>query len=138
MLIVEDNAISYTKNENFPMREETYKIIGLAMEVHRLIGKGFLEIVYKDALEIEFQDNQIPFEREKSYVVAYKGRVLKRKYNADFIAFENLILEIKAQSGICDEDIKQTINYLACAKLNLGLIINFGENSLAFKRVILT
>lgn len=138
MLIVEDSEGFYSRKENFPMREETYKIIGLAMEVHKLLGKGFLEIVYKDALEIEFTDNLILYEREKPYTIEYKGRFLKRTYNADFVAYGSLILEIKAQSGIYDEDVKQTINYLACAKLTLGLIINFGENSLTFKRVILT
>ena len=138
MLIVEEPEIFYSKKENFPMREETYKIIGLAMEVHRVIGKGFLEIVYKDALEIEFTDNLILYEREKPYIIEYKGRFLKRKYNADFVVYGNLILEVKAQSGIYDEDVKQTINYLACSKLTLGLLINFGEDSLTFKRVILT
>ncbi len=138
MLIIEDPETFYSRKEDFPMREETYKIIGLAMEVHKTLGKGFLEIVYKDALEIEFTDNTILYEREKSYTIEYKERILKRKYTADFVAHGNLILEIKAQSGIYDEDIKQTINYLACANLTLGLIINFGENSLTFKRVILS
>ena len=138
MLVVEDPEAFYSRKEDFPMREETYKIIGLAMEVHKAFGKGFLEIVYKDALEIEFTDNRILYEREKPFTIEYKGRVLERKYNADFVAHGNLILEIKAQSGIYDEDVKQTLNYLACSKLNLGLIINFGENSLTFRRVILT
>jgi len=102
-------SIADSRTENFPMREETFKIIGLAMEVHKVIGKGFLEIVYKDALEIEFLDNLIPYEREKPFIIDYKGRTLKRKYNADFVVYENLILEVKAQSGIYDEDIKQTI-----------------------------
>lgn len=138
MFIVEEPEVFYSRKENFPMREETYKIIGLAMEVHRIIGKGFLEVVYKDALEIEFTDNSIFYERERPYSIEYKGRLLKRKYNADFVVYENLILEVKAQSGIYDEDVKQTINYLACSKSTLGLIINFGEDSLKFKRVILT
>ena len=64
MLLVENPETFYLRKENFPMREETYKIVGLAMEVHRFFGKGFLEIVYKDALEIEFNDHEIPFERE--------------------------------------------------------------------------
>jgi GxxExxY protein len=138
MLIVEDPEISYAKNRNFPMKDETYKVIGLAMEVHRSLGKGFLEIVYKDALEVEFSDNLVQFERERAYVIEYKGRILKRKYVADFVVYGDLILDVKAQSGIYEEDIKQTINYLACAKLSLGLIVNFGQNSLTFKRVILT
>jgi GxxExxY protein len=138
MLVVGDPEVFYLKGESFPRKEETYKIIGLAMEVHRSLGKGFLEIVYKDALALEFLDHSVQFEREKPYIIEYKGRILKRKYVADFVIFGDLILEVKSQSGIYDEDIKQTINYLACAKLRLGLIVNFGESSLTFKRVILT
>lgn len=138
MTIIEEPQSFYANNDNYPLGKETYKIIGLAMEVHKEIGKGFLEIVYKDALEIEFNDNNILYEREKPYEINYKRRLLKRKYIADFVAHQQLILEIKAQSGIYDEDIKQTLNYLACSKLNLGLIINFGEESLNFRRVILT
>ena len=138
MFIIEEPEAFYSKKEDFLMKDETYKIIGLAMEVHRIIGKGFLEVVYKDALEIEFSDNSIYYEREKNYTIDYKGRTLKRKYIADFVVFDDLILEVKAQSGIYEEDIKQTLNYLACSKSKLGLIINFGENSLTFRRVILT
>jgi GxxExxY protein len=138
MFVIEEPEAFYLRKESFLMKEETYKIIGLAMEVHKVFGKGFLESVYKDGLEIEFGDNKIIFEREKPYVIEYKERILKRKYIADFVVYGNLILEVKAQSGIYEEDIKQTINYLACSKLNLGLILNFGEDSLTFKRVILT
>ena len=138
MFVVEEPEKFYLNKGNFLMKEETYKIIGLGMEVHKVFGKGFLEIIYKDALEIEFGDHKIQFEREKPYLIEYKDRVLKRKYVADFVVYGNLILEVKAQSGIYEEDIKQTVNYLACAKLPLGLIFNFGEDSLTFKRVILT
>jgi GxxExxY protein len=138
MLTIEEPEKFYARKEKFPLRKETYEIIGLAMEVHKTLGKGFLEIVYKDALELEFTNNLVLYEREKSYPIEYKGQFLKRKYNADFVVFGELILEIKAQSGIYDADVKQTINYLACSKLNIGLIINFGEDSLTFKRVILT
>lgn len=137
MIIIEEPK-SFYANDKYPLGKETYKIIGLAMEVHKEIGRGFLEIVYKDALEIEFNDNNILYDREKPFEINYKGRLLKRKYIADFIAHQQIILEIKAQSGIYDEDIKQTINYLACSKLKIGLIINFGEESLSFRRVILT
>jgi len=138
MWLVEDPEMFYSRKDNFPLKEVTYQIIGCAMEVHSIIGKGFLEIVYKDALEIELTDHLVPFEREKPFLIEYKGHILKRKYIADFVVGEKLIVEVKAQSGIYDEDIKQTLNYLACSKLKLGLIVNFGENSLTFKRVILT
>jgi GxxExxY protein len=136
--IVEEPHQFFGKDGDYPHKEETYKIIGLAMEVHRQLGMGFLEIVYKDALENELNDHSIPFEREKLYLIEYKGKTLKRRYAADFVVFDRLILEIKAQQGIFDEDVKQTINYLACAKSTVGLILNFGETSLNFRRVILT
>ena len=138
MFKIEEPEIFYSKKEDFPLKVETYKIIGLAMEVHKNLGKGFLEIVYKDALELEFQWNKIPYLREKPYNIEYKGTPLKRFYVADFIGYEKIVIEVKAQNSIIDENYKQTINYLAVSKLTVGLILNFGEDSLNFKRVILT
>lgn len=138
MLLVEDPEMFYSNRENFPLKEETYKIIGLAMEVHKTLGKGFLEAVYKDALELELLWASIPFSREKQFKIDYKGTLLKRFYTSDFIVFDNIVVEVKAQNMVIDENYKQTINYLAASKLNVGLIINFGEDSLTFKRVILT
>jgi len=137
MFEVEEPEIFYSKKENFPLKDETYKIIGLAMEVHRTLGKGFLEIVYKDALELEFQWADVPFNREKGFNINYKGTTLKRLYVADFIGYDKIVIEIKAQKEIIGENYKQTINYLAASKLKVGLILNFGEESLTFKRVIL-
>ena len=108
------------------------------MDIHRHLGRGFLEVVYKDAFEQELVDHGIPYDREKRFPIEYKGRILKRQYCADFVVCENVILEVKAQTAIKSEDVKQTINYLACSKLQLGLILNFGESSLVFKRVILS
>ena len=138
MFIVEEQELFYARKESFPLKEETYKIIGLAMEVHKTLGKGFLEIVYKDALELEFQWAKVPYLREKSFNIDYKGTTLKRYYTADFIGYEKIIIEVKSQEEIVDENYKQTINYLAVSKLNVGLILNFKEDSLTFKRVILT
>lgn len=138
MFIVEEPENFYSIQEYFPLKNETYKIIGLAIEVHKTLGKGFLEIVYKDALELEFQWAGISYSREKSFKIDYKGTLLKRFYTADFVGYDNIIIEVKAQSGIIDENYKQTINYLAVSKLNVGLILNFGEESLTFKRIILT
>jgi GxxExxY protein len=118
-------------------REDTYQIIGVCMEVHRQLGRGFLEIVYKDALEYEFNMNKINYEREKEYNIQYKGKVLEHNFYADFVIDNKIILEIKACNGIIDEFIKQTINYLAVSDCKIGLIINFGKNSLEYKRVIL-
>ena len=107
------------------------------MEVHRILGKGLLEIVYKDAIEYEFNKKEIPYEREKKYEVEYKGLILPHYFFADFVVFDKIILEVKAQKGIVDEHYSWVINYLAISKCPLGLIVNFGENSLITKRVIL-
>jgi GxxExxY protein len=118
-------------------KEECFKIIGICMDVHKQLHRGLLEIVYKDALEYEFKLHDIPYIREKEYQIRYKNIVLPHKYYADFVAYENIILEIKACGGIIDEFIKQTLNYMAIAKSLLGLIINFGEESLKYKRLVL-
>lgn len=125
------------QSSNYPFQKETYQIIGTCMEVHKTIGRGFLEIVYKDAIQFEFQKRLIPFEREKRYDIEYKETVLTHYFIADFIAFDNIILEVKAQEGIVDEHFKYVINYLAASKCKLGLIINFGKDSLVYKRIIL-
>ncbi|NCO63105.1 MAG: GxxExxY protein [Flavobacteriales bacterium] len=118
-------------------KEEAYKIIGLCMEVHNQLGKGFNEIVYADALEIELIDNNISYSREKKYAINYKGNVLPHKYQADFIIENKIILEIKAIESLNSAHIKQTLNYLAVSQLKLGLLINFGEESLKYKRIVL-
>ncbi|WP_405564660.1 GxxExxY protein [Polaribacter sp. Asnod6-C07] len=122
---------------NLLYREETYKIIGICMEVHNQLGKGFNEIVYSDALEIELIDNNIKYSKEKKFSITYKGNILPHKYRADFIINDKIILEIKAVQCLTSSHIKQTLNYLAVSSLKLGLLINFGEDSLKYKRVIL-
>jgi GxxExxY protein len=124
-------------DDKYPLQSESYQIIGLCMEVHRILGKGLLEIVYKDAIEYEFKQKNIPYVREKQFKVEYKGVVLPHFFYADFVVFDNIILEVKAQKGIVDEHYSWVINYLAVSKCPLGLIVNFGENSLATKRVVL-
>ena len=138
MFIVEDTEMFYGRKESFPLKAETYKIIGLAMEVHKTLGRGFLEIVYKDALELELNWAKVPYTREKSFKIDYKGTLLKRLYNADFVVYDKIIVEIKSQTEINDANYKQTINYLAVSNLTVGLILNFGKESLTFHRVILT
>lgn len=128
--------MEYSEN-NYPLQNESYKIIGICMEVHRILGKGLLEVVYKDAIEYELKQQGIPYEREKKYEVSYKGTVLPHYFVADFVVFDKIILELKAQKEIVEEHYKWTINYLGISKCPLGLIINFGGNSLTTKRVIL-
>lgn len=107
------------------------------MEVHKILGKGHSEIIYGDALEYEFRKNEIPFEREKKYNIIYKDIVLPHHYFSDFVIFEEIILEMKAIQALSSSEIKQTLNYLAASKNKIGLLINFGEDSLKYKRIIL-
>jgi len=118
-------------------KAESYQIIGLCMEVHNNLGAGFLEIVYKDALEYEFRNAGIEFEREKMYEVNYKGIILPHKFYADFIVNGNIILEVKGVPGIADEFVAQAINYLKVSQNKLALIVNFGEIKLSYKRIVL-
>lgn len=121
----------------YPFLQETYKIIGLCMEIHKILGKGLLEIVYKDALEIELKSNGILYQREKKYEVLYKGIILKHHFYADFVIDNKIIIEIKSQQGVVEDHYKQTLNYLGISKCKLGLIINFGNDSLQQKRIVL-
>jgi GxxExxY protein len=117
--------------------KETYKIIGLCMEVHKNLGPGLLEIVYKDALEIEFRENNSPFEREKEYSIEYKGKILPHKFYADFIINKDIVLEVKAIKDFSSEHIAQILNYIKLSHSELGLLINFQTKSLQYKRYIL-
>ncbi|WP_316634473.1 GxxExxY protein [uncultured Flavobacterium sp.] len=119
------------------LKEESYKIIGICMEVHKILGKGHSEKVYGDALEYEFQKNKIPYSRELKYNIAYKDIILSSYYFADFVVFDQIILELKAIMTLSSSEIKQTLNYLAASKNKLGLLVNFGEDSLKYKRIIL-
>jgi GxxExxY protein len=126
------------KEKRFELKEETYAIIGACMEVHRHLGRGFSEIVYKDALEHEFHGRNIPYEREKNFEVQYKGVTLRHSFSADFIVFDSVILEAKAQTnGWAEGNSTQLINYLAISKCAVGLLVNFGENSLQYRRLVL-
>ena len=117
--------------------KETYKIIGICMGVHKNLGPGLLEIVYKDALELEFKENNIPFEREKEYSIEYKGIILPHKFYADFIINEDIVLEVKAIKEFSSEHIAQILNYIKLSSSEVGLLINFQTKSLQYKRYIL-
>ncbi len=123
--------------ENLIYKNEVYEIVGVCMEVYNQLGHGFLEIVYKDAVEIEFLDNQMKYEREKEFAINYKGRTLNRKFNADFFVMDKIILEVKAtREGISNEYITQTLNYLKASDCKIALIVNFGKSSLEYKRLV--
>jgi GxxExxY protein len=118
--------------------EESYKIIGVLFEVHKQLGKGFSEIVYKDAIEYEFQSLDIPFAREKEYSVNYKNTVLKHKFYADFIVYDKIILEIKSSESFHNSHISQCLNYLKVSDNKLAILANFNKTSVEHKRIIRT
>lgn len=117
--------------------EETYKIIGICMEVHRNLGPGLLEIIYKDAIEIELKENSIFFEREKEFIIDYKGKILPHKFYADFIVNGDIILEIKAVKELSNEHTAQILNYIKLAHSEIGLLVNFQTKSLQHKRFVI-
>jgi GxxExxY protein len=115
---------------------ETFAIIGAAMEVHRELGRGFLELVYQTALALEFQERTIPFKTEVALPIRYKGKLLTCGYRADFVCFENIIVETKAISKLTGADEAQLINELKATGLHRGLLLNFGAASLEHKRLV--
>lgn len=117
-------------------KEDVFKLVGHCMEVHRELGKGQDEVIYKDALVVELQQTSIPFARERKYEVAYKGVILPHHYYADFVVWDKILFEAKAVERLTDAHVKQVLNYLAVSKLELGLLVNFGADSLEWKRVI--
>ena len=125
------------KGDDLIYKEESYKIIGASMDVYNSLGCGFLEAVYQEALEIEFSLRGIPFEREVRIRIDYKGHTLRKEYVADFICYNKIVVEIKALSLIKSENLAQTLNYLKATTNKLGLLINFGESSLKYRRVVL-
>jgi GxxExxY protein len=123
--------------ETFLFKDETYKIIGFCMEVQKTLGYGFSEVIYRDALELEFRENDIFYLRESELFVTYKGKRLKHKFLADFIVFETIIVEVKTtDKGISDDYIAQTLNYLRVSGNSVALIINFGKRRLEYKRLV--
>ena len=108
-------------------KEEVFRIVGAAIEVHRELGCGFLEAVYQEALEIELMDNQIAFQSQPELNIKYKDRVLQKKYNPDLICFQEIIVEIKALDQLSGKEESQILNYLKASGIRVGLLINFGS-----------
>ena len=119
-------------------KEESYKIIGACMKVHRGLGSGFLEAVYEEALKKEFIKSEIPFKSQVKLKVFYEGEQLKKYYIADFICYDTIIIEIKAVSQMPLIFYSQLNNYLTATKKELGMLINFGQSSLIYKRILNT
>ncbi len=119
-------------------KEEVYQIVGAAMEVHNVLGCGFLEAVYQEAMEIELADRNIPFVPQQELPVRYRDRVLKKHYFVDFVVFEKILVEIKALDKLSTREEAQILNYLKASPLEVGVVINFGSEKLEWKRKILT
>jgi len=108
--------------------DETYKILGACFEVYKRMGCGFLEPVYQECLEIEFNLQEIPFTAQKELILEYREKRLKQTYKPDFICFEKIVVEIKAVSNLIDEHRAQLLNYLHATGYKVGLLINFGHH----------
>ena len=120
------------------LEEETYKVIGACIKVHKNLGNGFLEAVYHEAVAKELTRAKIPYERQKKLPIHYDGAELNYNFVADFVCFDKIVVEIKAIEFL-NENIKhQTLNYLKSTNLEVGLLINFGETSLTWRRFINT
>lgn len=125
-------------SELYLNKDETYQIIGILFEVHKNLGKGFSEIVYKDAIEYELNEHNIIFEREKEFEVQYKNTTLKHKFYADFVVFGNIILEVKTVDCFNNSHYNQCINYLKVSGYELALLANFNSKSIEYKRIVNT
>jgi len=123
--------------KEYLLADESYRIIGAAMEVHNELGHGFLEPVYQEALAIEFLSREIPFLREYPLSIRYKHRKLAKKYVADFICFDSIIVELKAIGDLAGSHTAQVLNYLKATNLKIGLLVNFGTPKLQYRRLIL-
>ncbi|HEV8293321.1 MAG TPA: GxxExxY protein [Tepidisphaeraceae bacterium] len=125
-------------NKELYLKEEVYAVIGAAIEVHKGLGCGFLEPVYQEAMCFELGDRRIPFKAECNLAIQYKGRILQKTYCADFICFEQLVVEIKALEKLYPRDEAQILNYLKATRLKVGVLINFGSHGkLEWKRFVL-
>ena len=118
-------------------RDESYRIMGACFEVYNQLGSGFLEPVYQEALAIEFQSRSIPFDAKRTLTLCYKGTPLEKEYEADFVCYEAIVVELKAVSRLVDQYRAQVHNYLKATGFRLGLLVNFGaEPRLGYERIV--
>lgn len=120
-------------------REETYRLVGACLAVHKDKGNGYAEPVYQDALEIELELSGIPFDAQRSYQILYRGRPLRHTYTPDLLCFQTILVELKAAKCLTDEHRAQVLNCLKVTGLQLGLLVNFGSHPrLEWERIVLT
>ena len=118
-------------------KEESYKVIGICMNIHKTLSMGLKEINYKDAMEVDFIEEGISFERERKFTVKYKNKILRNPYYADFVVFDSIVIEVKSATILVDSHVAQALSYLAVSGMRLALLVNFGERSLTWKRIVL-
>jgi GxxExxY protein len=131
-----EKTVQVKEKKYFPHKDLTYKIIGVAMNVHKELGPGFLEAVYHEALTIEFSDSDFEFKSEVPLELAYKGIKLKKKYRADFIVDNKVLVELKQSYCLSKIGEIQVLNYLNATGYKVGLLLNFGQESLQWKRIV--
>ena len=120
-------------------KQEVFQIIGGCFAVYNDKGHGFLEPVYQDCMEIELEHLSIPFDAQRELALSYRGRTLRRSYIPDFLCYDKIIVELKAVKELCDDHRAQVLNYLKATGLQLGLLINFGnQRGLQWERIIST
>ena len=124
-----------TQRKDLIFPQESYEIIGAAMNVHNALGRGFVEKVYQEALAIEFQEKGIPFQREVEIHAVYKGNALSATFIPDFICYDKIIVELKAVQELDDMHRAQALNYTKVAGMKMALLINFGESRLVSERL---
>ena len=120
--------------ENHPDDRQTYAIIGAAIEVHKILGAGFLEGVYQEALALEFRLRGIEFQRERDVPIIYKGQPLSCSYRVDFLCHQEILVELKSLSALTSKEDAQVLNYLKATGLERALLINFGGSQLEYRR----
>lgn len=120
-------------------KQEVFQIIGGCFAVYNDKGHGFVEAVYQECVEIELEHLRVPFDAQRELALSYRGRTLRRTYIPNFLCFEKIIVELKAVKELCDEHRAQVLNYLKATGLQLGLLVNFGnQRGLQWERIILT
>jgi GxxExxY protein len=134
--VVHNPQITQMNADKTTRDPRTYAIIGACIEVHRVLGHGFLEAVYQEALAREFTGRGIPYAREVPLPIWYKGQTLDCSYRADFLCYGEVIVELKALARLCGIEEAQLINYLKATALEVGLLVNFGAPSLEYKRFV--
>lgn len=120
------------------LKDEVYAVVGAAIEVSNVLGAGFLEAVYQEALALELKDRRIPFVEQPTLGVSYKGSKLAKAYIPDFLCFDQLIVEIKALNKLSSNEEAQLLNYMKASGMQVGVLLNFGSPRLEWKRMVLT